>query len=281
MYLAFAGKGSSGKSTLVAMLVPWLCTCMPAARILVVDADPHQSLCRLLSCTPPVTLGGLRSQYERAFLTGRDPALRPDESRVAFAERALGEQALHQMPQFDLLAIGQWELPGSQCTPNRVLGMALASLAATYDYVIVDHEAGIEHIGRFTELPIDRLILVATPEALSLDVAQRVLQYAKQVNRTIHAAGVVLNRVEEDDDDEPLVTQTLDLLALRGAPVLGWLPESRGLRRYSRSGAGPQMLDADDPWCRAIARLLPVLVGWTSGSASFAPDNLAKVSTSS
>lgn len=262
MYLAFAGKGSSGKSTIAAMLVPWLCQAQPEARILVVDADPHQSLCRLLDCTPPTTLGGLRSQYERAFLTGRDPALRPDETRVAFAERALGERALHHTAQFDLLAIGQWDLPGSQCTPNRVLGLALASLAGAYDYVVVDHEAGIEHIGRFTELPIDRLILVATPDALSLDVAGRVLQYGKQVNRAIHAAHVVLNRVEAEDVDDPQVDHTLDLLAVHGAPVLGRLPESRGLRRCSRSGTGVRALDAADPWQQALHALLPTMVGF-------------------
>ncbi len=268
MYVAFAGKGSSGKSTIAAMLVPWLCQSIPAARILVVDADPHQSLCQLLDCMPSATLGGLRSQYERAFLTGRDPVLRRDETRVAFAERALGEQALHRTPQFDLLAIGQWDLPGSQCTPNRVLGMALASLSTAYDYVIVDHEAGIEHIGRFTEQPIDRLILVATPDALSLDVAQRVLQYAKQVNRTIHATSVVLNRVEEDDDDEIQVTRTLDLLARNGAPVLGRLPESRGLRRCSRNGAGPRDLGGSDPWQEALMNMLPVILGNVSFTGS-------------
>ncbi|MDP9316946.1 MAG: AAA family ATPase [Chloroflexota bacterium] len=267
MYLAFAGKGSSGKSTIAAMLIPWLCQTRPDARVLVVDADPHQSLCGLLQCTPPTTLGGLRSQYERTLLTGRDAMLRPDETRVAFAERALGTQALYRTPHFDLLAIGQWELPGSQCTPNRVLGMALASLAGAYDYVIVDHEAGIEHIGRFTELPIDRLILVATPDALSLDVAGRVLQYAAQVNRTIHAAGVVLNRVEEDDEGNVQVAGTLDHLALRGAPVLGQLPESRGLRRCSRSGVGPQGLDSTDPWQEAVLSILPVVLDDVSAEA--------------
>src|SRR4051794_39366353 len=112
MYIALAGKGSSGKSTIAAMMLAWLLP-QSTTRPLLIDADPHQSLCTLLDVQPAATLGGLRSQYERALLTGRDGALRPDETRVAFAERLLTGAALHQASGFDLLALGQWELAGS------------------------------------------------------------------------------------------------------------------------------------------------------------------------
>ena len=258
--IAFAGKGSSGKSTIAALALSWLLPQLKY-RPLVIDADPHQSLCTLLSVTPPATLGSLRSQYERALLTGRDAALRPDETRITFAERLLAQEALHQAPRFDLLALGQWDLPGSQCTPNRVLGYALAQLLPSYPLTLIDHEAGIEPIGRFGAVPIDRLIVVATPEALSLDVASRVLAQAGAVGRSVRSAVLLLNRVQPDDLDDPAVGAALARLAGAGLPLVATLPESRGLRACSRTGRGPLALDAADPWRRELEAALPTLFG--------------------
>lgn len=258
MYIAIAGKGSSGKSTLAALAVSWL---LPqfSTRPLVIDADPHQSLCMLLSVQPPTSLGSLRSQYERALMTGRDPALQPDETRVAFAERLLAHEALHHADGFDLLALGQWALPGSQCTPNRVFGYALAQLLPLYSLTLIDHEAGVEHIGRFSDVPIDRLLIVATPEALSLDVAGRVLSHARAVGRHVGQAALVLNRVQPDDLDDPAVGAALARLEDVGLPLAAVLPESRGLRTCSRAGSGPLVLDVDDPWRLELEAALPRL----------------------
>lgn len=260
MYIALAGKGSSGKSTIAALAVSWLLPWL-ADRPLVIDADPHQSLCTLLGLLPSATLGALRSQYERALVSGRDAALRPDETRVAFAERLLVGEALHQAERFDLLALGQWELPGSQCTPNRVLGYALAQLLPRYPLTIVDHEAGVEHIGRLNAVPIDRLVVVATPEALSLQVAGRVLEHARAVGRAVHSAALLLNRVEPGDLDDPAVSEALARLEGAGLPLAAALPESRGLRVCSRAGSGPLALDAADPWRMALEAALPAVLG--------------------
>lgn len=260
MYIALAGKGSSGKSTIAAVMLQGLLT-QTAIHPLIIDADPHQSLCTLLDTFPAVTLGGLRSQYERALITGRDEALRPDETRVAFAERLLVDMALHHADAFDLLALGGWELPGSQCTPNRVMGYALAQLLPHYPLTLADHEAGVEHIGRFSEVPIDRLIVVATPEALSLSVAGRVVSQARTVGRTVRSAHLLLNRVQPGDLDDPIVLATLDRLDADGLSLTAVLPESAGLRAASRTGRGVCTLDASDPWHTALMAMMPALMG--------------------
>ena len=258
MFIVIAGKGSAGKSTIAALALDWLVR-QGCQRPLALDADPHQSLCALLGLQPPATLGALRSQFERALLSGRDPALRPEEDRQAFAER-LTDQALYAAPGFDLLALGRWELPGSQCAPNQLLGAALARLLPRYPRVLADHEAGIEHIGRLSRQPIDRLVLVATPEALSLDVAERVLAHAQLVGRPVRAAALLLNRVQSEDLEDPVLAVHIERLARAGAPLLGALPESAGLRALSRAGAGPRQLPAGDPWRRALLELLPSLL---------------------
>ena len=259
MYVALAGKGSSGKSTIAALALSWLLPQL-AERPLIIDADPHQSLCTLLRVQPPATLGRLRSQYERTLLTGRGEVLRPDETRVTFAERLLADEALHHANRFDLLALGQWELPGSQCTPNRVLGYALAQLLPRYPLTLVDHEAGVEHIGRLNEVPIDVLIVVATPEALSLDVAGRILGHAGTVGRAVRSTALLLNRVQPGDLDDPTVAAALARLEGAGLPLAAALPESRSLRACSRAGSGPLALEPADPWRLELEAVLPALL---------------------
>lgn len=247
--IALAGKGSAGKSTLVPHLVAHLRRAHPALRLLVVDADPHMSATTLLGAAPPATLGQLRSRHERA-LVGGGPR---DETREAFAERAMAEEALLRQPGYDLLALGHWELPGSQCAANRVLERAASSLARRYDLVLYDHEAGIEHIGRFASIPLDLLLLVATPEPLFLDVASRILERSREVGRPVARRWLALNRMRWGDvSDDDLWRRVRSMADVQ---VAGLLPESPGLSALARSGGSPLLLDPADPWSRAVATL--------------------------
>jgi CO dehydrogenase maturation factor len=217
-----AGKGSSGKSTLVPPLVAQL---KQGRRLLVVDADPHLSAAHLLGVTPRETLGTLRSSYEREFKTGQGVG---DDTRDEFAEKQMGAQALCHGNGFDFLAMGRWELAGSQCTVNRVLERALESLARSYDVVLVDNEAGVEHVGRFASTPIDLLLLVATPEALSLNVAGQILAHCREVERPVRQALLLLNRVLEGDLSNEKVLRQVSALRVN---LAGTIPESAAMRR--------------------------------------------------
>jgi len=161
--ISLSGKGSAGKSTIVPFVLQYILQHQPDAKCLVVDADPHMTMTKLMGVPVTSTLGQLRSAYERQIKSGQGLE---SESRGEFAERVMGEQCLVEMPGYDFLAMGHWELQGCQCGPNRVLGASLGDLAGKrgYDILIVDNEAGIEHIGRFAS-KIDLLLLVATPRS--------------------------------------------------------------------------------------------------------------------
>ena len=111
-HIALAGKGSSGKSTLVPHLVNhFLDTASPSPRVLVVDADPNGTASFLVGApTGAPTIGALRSQYEREFKTGVGVAM--DVSREEFAEGKMGEEALIELDGFHLLTMGRWDLAG-------------------------------------------------------------------------------------------------------------------------------------------------------------------------
>jgi CO dehydrogenase nickel-insertion accessory protein CooC1 len=241
--LALAGKGSAGKSTLMPYLIDALRTIALDARLLVVDADPHMSTCRLLDIQPTATLGTVRSQYERELARGTGLH---DETRVAFAERQMAAQALVSADGFDLLALGHWEPMGSQCMVNRVLERSLEGLAGQYDIVLYDHEAGIEQMGRFASIPLDLLLLVTTPEPLFLDVAAQILERRNEVSRSVLQTWLVINRMQEGDLDDPNFVTCIQGLAVDMIAAL--LPESPALQRLSRARHSPCALDLHDPW---------------------------------
>lgn len=248
---AFAGKGSSGKTALVSLLVDAPSLRAVARRVLVIDVDPQQSLTRALGVAPPHTIGSLRSAYERQFKLGQDL---PDAmTREAFAEAQMGKEARIRVGPIDFLALGQWDLPGSQCTTHRVLERGLGLLMADYDLVILDHEAGIEHIGRYQHVPLDRLILVSTLQPEFLAVADAIYQAAIARGRTVRELHLVLNRTLPGDPD---AAETPALLApwLSRAARLTWLPESPALATLSRGHSSPTTLPADDPLRAALDR---------------------------
>ncbi len=257
-YIALAGKGSAGKSTLMPFIVEHLKRQPDTGRLLVVDADPHQSAGLLLHVPAGVTLGQLRSQYEREFKTGA--GVPEDESREEFAERLMGEQALIHCAGYDYLALGHWELPGSNCTPNRVLGRALDHLAGRYDTVLIDNEAGIEHMGRYTHR-IDVLLLVTTPERLALDVAGRILAHGREIGRPIGVTRLIFNRLSRLD----MLVVELDALAQKhvGLKPMLYLTDSYDLQRFSRADAAADILafvTAEDDWRKALEAGLPALL---------------------
>ena len=251
-HIALAGKGSAGKSTLLPHLVAHVRRAHPDIRLLVVDADPHMSATTLFGVAPSATLGQLRSRYERQLTRGE--GLR-DTTREAFAEQAMGAEALLHTPTFDLLALGHWELSGGQCVVNRVLERSLAALAGRYDLVLYDHEAGIEHVGRFASIPLDLLLLVATPDPLFLDVAGRVLIRSREVARPIVRRWLVVNRVQPDDLSDDRFWQGLRAASHSGVEIVGLLPESAALRALSRARTSTLRLGPADPWGRAVAAL--------------------------
>lgn len=191
-----AGKGGTGKSvTLAHLLIRFI---LPHARkrILVVDADPHQSLTLLLAqeygFRPPRSLGDLKREQDAPLRTGRglENATRDELARV------LVERALIDLPGGQLLVMGETRQPGCQCVVNSLLGHALDALQDRYDLAFIDNEAGIEQIGRHHGWPVHTLLLFCRPRSLDLDVAARILEQAHAVQRPVGQSVLVVNGLQ-------------------------------------------------------------------------------------
>ena len=229
-----AGKGGTGKSLTISHLLKRHILGNGFGKVLVVDADPHQSLTHHLGAKPEKTLGELRHMHKSELKSGQGLE---NMSRQAFA-RLLAEQAILPIEGGDLLVMGRNDEPGCQCVVNTILGRALDAVASEYDLVVVDNEAGIEPIGRHA-WPVDHLLLFSSPKETELDVAWQILDRANEANRWIGSAYLILNRAHEGQD---LRLVSADQRVTSTA-VLGTLPYSEKLDREERP---------DEAWLAAL-----------------------------
>jgi CO dehydrogenase maturation factor len=189
--IAVSGKGGSGKTTLAAMITRFLLEQANTKSIVVVDADPNACLGLTLGVEPEVTIADIREEA-RAKLpsnTGMD--------KVRSVEYGI-QQAIVEAKGFDLLAMGRPEGPSCYCAVNNMLRKFLDQLSSQYEYVIIDNEAGMEHLSRRTTNNVDLLCIVAEPNTIGSLTAQRIFDLSKKLPIVVKKTGIIWNRAETD-----------------------------------------------------------------------------------
>jgi CO dehydrogenase maturation factor len=182
--IATAGKGGTGKTTVAALCVRYL---LESGRrpVLAVDADADAGLNELLGLRLPAGLGQVREQMRQVKGT----------SKEAYIEAALN-RAVEEGEGFDLLAMGRPEGPGCYCAANTLLSRYLDTLAGNYPWVVIDNEAGLEHISRLVARRLDLLLIVSDASRRGLRAAARIRDLAREVKLQVGRWRLVINRVE-------------------------------------------------------------------------------------
>src|SRR3972149_4030880 len=162
--IAFAGKGGTGKTTVAALLTQSLLR-RGAAPILAIDADPATNLHMALGLATPTTVGDLREGMKAEAGQG---TLGVAISRQDYVDREI-RMALEEGDQVDLIAMGRPEGQGCYCAVNHLLRQTLDEVGKSYAYIIVDNEAGMEHISRRTTRDVDLLLIVTDPTVRAAD----------------------------------------------------------------------------------------------------------------
>ncbi|MHC4460577.1 MAG: ATP-binding protein [Planctomycetota bacterium] len=184
--IAISGKGGSGKTTLAAMIIRSLLAQGDSGAVLAVDADPNSCLGLTCGVRPAATIAEIReeSRQKQPSNTGMD--------RVRSFEYGI-QQAISEATGFDLLTMGRPEGPNCYCAINNMLRAFLDKLSSQYQYVIIDNEAGMEHLSRRTTNNVDLLYIVAEPTALGVITTQRIFELAKQLPISVKEIGVIWN----------------------------------------------------------------------------------------
>jgi len=188
--VAFVGKGGVGKTTLAADLVRYLVG-EKAGSVLAVDADPNHNLDIALGVEVKKTIADLRDDVMQRAL--KMPA-GMDKGRLI--EYGVFE-ALVESDGYALLTMGRPEGPGCYCYVNHVLRRVLEVLAKDYDYVVMDCEAGMEHLNRRTTHDVDVLFVVCQPTVVSAVAAERIAEIVRRLPINIRKIQVLMNMVHD------------------------------------------------------------------------------------
>jgi len=201
--IAVTGKGGTGKTTIAALIVKHLKE-NGLGSVLAIDADPDANLATVLGIAVDKTIGDLREETLKEMKNF--PA---GMSKSAYIEAGL-HQIIAETEKVDLIAMGRAEGPGCYCYINNLLRKFSQDLTPAYDWMVIDNEAGMEHISRQTAARIYHLLVVVNETPLSVDCARRVASLVKELSNPIGAKYLLFNAVR-DAKIEPLRRKTVDL----------------------------------------------------------------------
>ena len=223
--IAISGKGGSGKTTLAAMIVRILTQCDRPA-VLAVDADPNACL--------GITLGA-ESTETVAQIREKTVSQKPDSGTDRVRSFQYGiQQIITEADGFDLLTIGQPEGPGCYCAANNLLRQFLDELRPSYQAVVMDNEAGMEHLSRRTAGSIDLLLIVAEPTAIGKVTAERILALSNTLPIAVKRVGIIWNKAQEGPQ-------------LGDAEILGSIPYDESVAQAATDGKTIFDLDQKSP----------------------------------
>lgn len=187
--IAITGKGGVGKTTIAGLLVARLIArgCQP---VLAVDADPNTCLDAALGVRATTTIGGVREEARQIATAGQSAGV----SKQELLTLKIG-QSLVEAKDFDLIAMGRPEGPGCYCYANNVLKDAIQQIAASYPYVVIDNEAGLENLSRRIVQRVDLMIMVADPSRRGLETVLRLHQLAEEMDIRYARLAIVVNRL--------------------------------------------------------------------------------------
>ncbi|MDR0812829.1 MAG: AAA family ATPase [Oscillospiraceae bacterium] len=225
--IAFAGKGGTGKTTVSGILVRYLVSL--GKKVLAVDADPNSNLNEVLGVDLPVTLGDVRES-----LAGREKSGEPipgGMSKAAYAEFVMGD-CLSEEDNYDLLVMGRTQGQGCYCFVNGLLKTQIERYAKSYDYIIVDNEAGLEHISRGTLPRIDILLLVSDCSRRGIQAVGRLSQMAKDLRLEPKREGLIVNMAPQGG----LAQGILDEVAAQGLNLAAVLPRDEEVYEADAEG---------------------------------------------
>lgn len=253
--IALAGKGGVGKTTIAGMVVKYLVKNRPGA-ILAIDADPSSNLNMVLGLDLEWTVGDIRegmlSEVQQSLLAGGAAmgTMPGGVSKHDYLDYEV-RSSLAEGDNYDLIAMGRSEGPGCYCAVNHNLREVIDTISKNYRFVVIDNEAGMEHLSRRTTRDVEHLLIVSDPTQRGIVAAERIAGFRKELDIHIENAYLVINRM---NGTIPSALQArIDLLDI---PLLGVIPPDNQLTEFEFEGRPLVELSEDSPVYRAVAGMM-------------------------
>ena len=215
--IAVTGKGGTGKTVVAALIIKWLKE-NASGPILALDADPDANLGAVLGICAEKTIGDLREETLKEIKN-----LPAGMSKSVYIEAGL-HKIVVENEKVDLITMGRPEGPGCYCYLNNLLREFADKMQASYEWVVMDNEAGLEHLSRRTASKIHSLLVVINENPLSIDCAERIDKLVRELKNEIGVIYVVANSVNESQSRQ--LKGKIDRLRMK---YLGFIPYDQKL----------------------------------------------------
>ena len=242
--IAISGKGGTGKTTLAALVIRWLSE-NRSGSTLAVDADSNVNLNDTLGIKIIDTVGAIREEMKKSIDT-----LPAGMTKQQFLEYKI-QTSLVETRSFDLIAMGRPEGPGCYCYANNLLRDILKTLGENYNYVVIDNEAGMEHLSRRTTQTIDYLLSVSDATPRGVQLAARISNLLEELDTRVRTRFLILNRAPEN-----LTETVICAIEQEELHLLGVIPEDALLLKMDRDGTPVYNISANSSVYLAVSQFM-------------------------
>ncbi len=245
--VAFAGKGGTGKTSIAGLTVRYIMETRKKP-VLAVDADSNACLNEALGVDVHATIGHLREESLDKIRAGGE---RPGGMSMEQLFDYQVSQSVIEAKGFDLMVMGRPEGPGCYCAANNIIRKYTDKLSETYAYVVIDNEAGMEHLSRRTTHTVNLLLIVSDPTVRGIRTARRIADLVKELNLDIARYALIINRVSgEEGADLKAFAESL------GLEVAGLVPQDRAVFENDLAGKAICDLPVESPAVKAAFSIL-------------------------
>lgn len=244
--IAMAGKGGTGKTTVAALVIRYLVE-KGLKPVLAVDADANSNLNEMLGVKVHKVVGDAREEMKTQVPIGM--------TKETYMEMKV-QEALVESDGYDLIVMGRPEGPGCYCYANTLLCKYLDILQRNYPYVVVDNEAGLEHISRLNQQDVDLMLVVTDPTRRGLLTAERVRDLTQELKIRVKSLRVIVNRSQGVELDPGLAEE----LRARGLDLGGVIPSDPNVAEFDLRGKPIVELPRESPAVKALWGILDRLL---------------------
>ena len=241
--IAVAGKGGVGKTTTCGMIIDYLCK-KRRGPVLVVDADANSNLTEVLGVEVETSLGQIREEMAQAELKGTIPK---GMTKADYAEFKFNS-ALIEEDDFDMLVMGRTQGKGCYCYVNGVLKSQVDKYAKNYSYIVMDNEAGLEHVARGTLPHVDTMLLISDCSRRGIQAAARLAEMVEEMELHPGQMGLIVNRAPDGKLEEGVLAE----IEKHGLKLFGVLPHDDAVYRCDCNGEPSAYLSESDPMKAAL-----------------------------
>ncbi|MBI2831605.1 MAG: AAA family ATPase [Chloroflexi bacterium] len=209
--IAVAGKGGTGKTSITSLIIRYLKK-NGQVPILAVDADANANLGDSLGLPVKQTVGRILNEFQ-----GEKLKIPQGMTKEAYLQYKLNE-AIVESPGLDLVTMGRGEGPECYCYPNVVLRKLIDDLSGNYPYVVMDNEAGMEHLSRRTTQNIDEMLLISDHSVKGVRTVARIKELVTELRLNVKRQSVIVNFVPSELN--PNVIDEMNKLGIQPAATV-------------------------------------------------------------